>query len=338
MKNGWIKRMKWLLAGALLVPFAAAAEDAAPLEKVRLMLHWKHQAQYAGFYMAKEKGFYEKRGLDVEILPRPARGDPLDNLVEGRVDFSTHFLAAGIGLRGTQKDSIVHIGQFFNRSNLMLLARRSDGVEKISDLSGKTIGFWEGYYRFLFRALFAKYDVVDVIEFPLGPTVTPFVSRRVAAASAMEYNEYFLTRIAMGDDADDLIAFRLRELGLDFPEDALYTMETTAAEKPELCRAILAATLEGWDYAREHPDETLAVVARMVAGVPGDPPTEEHSRWMLDVCAESVMPPEGSGRTMGRLSRADFDMVKNFLLENGEIRHDFTYDEFARLDAVEPPK
>ena len=337
MTNDWIKRMKWLLAGALLVPFAAAAEDAGkPLEKVRLMLHWKHQPQFAGFYMAKEKGFYEQRGFDVQIDSRPARSEPLDLLVEGRVDFATHFLAAGIGLRGVQKDPIVHIGQFFNRSNMMLVARRSDGVEKLSDLSGKTVAWWEGYYRFLFRALFQKYGVVDVIERPLGPTIAPFTSRQIAAASAMEYNEYFLTRAAMGDAAGDLVAFPLRELGLDFPEDALYTTEMIAAQKPELCRAILAATLEGWEYALEHPEETLAVVAR-IANTPGDPASEEHSRWMLRICSESITPLEGSGRTAGRLSRSDFNMVKNFLLANGEIRHDFTYDEFVRLDAVEPP-
>jgi len=149
------KCIKWLLAGALLVPFTAAAEDAGkPLEKVRLMLNWKHQAQFAGIYMAKEKGFYEQRGLDVQIEQRPARSEPLDLLLEGRVDFATHFLVAGIGLRGAQKDPVVHIGQFFNRSNLMLVARRSDGVEKISDLSGRTVAWWEGYYRFVFRALF----------------------------------------------------------------------------------------------------------------------------------------------------------------------------------------
>ena len=332
------KHIKWLLAGALLVPFtAAAAEDAGkPLEKVRLMLQWKHQAQFAGYYMAKEKGFYEERGIDVEILPRPARGDSLDQLVEDRVDFATHFLTAGIGLRGSQKGApVVLIGQFFNRSNLMLLARRSDGIEKVSDLSGKTVAFWEGYYRFIFRALFKRYGVVGIIERPLGPTVAPFVTRQITAASAMEYNEYFLTRAAMEGDVDDLVTFHLRELGLDFPEDALYTTEKTAAEKPELCRAIIAATLEGWAYAKEHPDETLAVVARMVADAPGDTPTEEHSSWMLRVSLESITPPEGSGRIVGQLSRVDFDNVKNFLRDNGEIRNDFTYDEFVRLGAVE---
>ena len=339
MKTRPLSGRTWLpLAAALLVPLAAPAQEAAgSLEPVHLMLHWKHQAQFAGFYMAKEKGFYERRGLDVRIDQRPMRSEPLDLLVEGRVDFATHFLSLGIGLRGAQKEPIVLVGQFFNRSNLMLLARRSDGIEKISDLSGRTVAFWEGYYRLLFKALFRNYGAEDVIERPLGPTVNLFTSHQVAACSAMEYNEYFLTRAVMGDAADDLAVFRLRDLGLDFPEDSLFTTEATAAQKPEVCRALLAATLEGWDYAAKNPEETLAVVARVSVDAPGGVLTEEHSRWMLRICTESLVPPEGSGRTRGRLARTDFEAIKRFLRDNGELRHDFAYEDFVRLDAVEPP-
>ena len=336
MMNRWLKRANWLLAGILFLPLAAAGEE-KPLEKVRLMVHWKHQSQFAGFYMAKEKGFYEQRGLDVQIDSRPGRSEPVDLLREGRVDFATHFLLSGISLRGAQNEPIVLVGQVFNRNNLMLVARRSDGVEKIADLSGKTVAIWDGYYNLIFRALFKKYGAADVIVQPLGMTVTPFTSRRVDGCSAMEYNEYFMIRAEMGAGVDDLVEFRLREMGLDFPEDAIYTTEAFAAANPEICRAMLAATLEGWAYAKENPDETIAVIQRLVADGPGERPSEEHLRWMLRICAESVVPPEGSPRTAGRLSRADFDMAMSFLRDHGEIRHDFTYEDFVRLDAVEAP-
>ena len=327
-----------LMASAGLVP-AGEEGDAAGgkvLEKVRLVLQWKHQAQFSGFYMAKEKGLYAKYGLDVQILPRQGRSDPLDLLLEGHADFAAHFLSSGIGIRST-KQPVVLIGQLFNRSHLMMIARRSDGIEKISDLSGKRVAFWEGYYRFVFRALFARYDAVGIIEQPMGLTVTPFTSRRVVACSAMEYNEYQMIRTALGDEAKDLVEFRMRDMGLDFPEDALYTTEAKCREKPDICRRLLAATLEGWEYATNNPDETLKVVADIIANDPDELVSEENSRWMLRICSESVVPPEGSPRSVGKLSRADFDAVKNFLRDNGQIRYDFAYEDFVCLDAAEPP-
>lgn len=327
-----------LFVAIVASPLAGRAGAAASGEPwpVKLVFHWKSQAQWAGFYMAKEKGFYAARGLDVTLLPRQGRSDSLDLLMDGRVTFASHFLSAGMGLRGLG-EKVVLIGQMFNRSNLMLVSRRSAGVEKLSDLSGKPVCFWDGYYRFIFRALFKRAGVDNLVERPMGLTVGQFTSKQVAACSAMEYNEYNLIRTAPGVNRDDLVEFRLRDMDMDFPEDAIYTTEATAAERPEECRALVEATLEGWEYARENPEETLRVVMREIGDDPDALVTEDHQRWMLRICTDSIAPPPGSHRKAGVLSRRDFRLVHDFLKENGQLRNDFTYDEFVRLDAFEAP-
>lgn len=331
-----------LLLAAPAAPFRARCRAAEPggkpggMWRIKLVFHWKNQAQWAGYYMAKEKGFYAARGLDVTLLQRQGRSDGLDLLMDGRVTFATHFLAAGIGLRGTG-EKVVLIGQIFNRSNLMLVSRRSAGVEKIADLSGKPVCFWDGYYRFVFRALFRRAGVADLVERPMGLTVGQFTSKQVAACSAMEYNEYNLIRTSPDVKQDDLVEFRLRDMGMDFPEDAVYTTEETAAAHPEQCRALVEATLDGWEYARKNPEETLKVVMREIGGDPDALVTEEHQRWMLRICSDSIVPPPGSPRKTGILSRRDFRAVYDFLKDNGQLRRDFAYDDFVRLDAFEKP-
>lgn len=301
------------------------------LREVSVVFHWKAQAQWSGYYMAKEKGIYAKHGLDVTLITCKGRSDPLDLLMDGRVTFATHFLSAGVGLRGA-KQPVVHIAQMFNRSNLMVVARHSDGVDKITDLSGKAVCFWDGYYRFIFKSFFKNQGVTNLRERPMGLTVSQFTSKEVAACSAMEYN---LIITSPEVDKDDLIFFRLREMGMDFPEDAIYTTEETADADPDTCRAFVAATFEGWRYAQEHPEETLAVVMREVADDPDELVTEEHQKWMLGVCTDSVFIPEDKGRKIGVLSRSDFDIMHTFLSENGQLRQAFSYDDFVRLDAID---
>ncbi len=329
--------LAFFLVACLSARPPAAGETAGggnTLRKISVVFHWKAQAQWAGYYMAKEKGIYARHGLEVELNTRKGRSDPLDHLMDERVDFATHFLSAGVGLRGA-KQPVVLIGQMFNRSNLIVVSRRSDGVEKITDLSGKAVCYWDGYYRFVFKSFFRDQGVVNLRERPMGLTVSQFTSKQVNACSAMEYNEYNLILNSPEVDKDDLIRFMLREMGMDFPEDAIYTTEAMATNEPDICRAFVEATIEGWEYARENPEETLAVVMREVADDPDELVTEDHQKWMLGVCIDSVFPPAGSPREIGVLSRKDFDAMHDFLKENGQLRHEFTYEDFVKLDAIE---
>ena len=322
------------LASLISHSSSPASEPVVGLRKVSVVFHWKSQAQWAGYYMAEEKGIYARHGLDVTLSSRKGRSDPLDLLVDGRVTFATHFLSAGVGFRGA-KQPIVHIGQVFNRSNLMVISRHSDGVNKITDLSGKAVCFWDGYYRFIFKSFFKDQGVVNLRERPMGLTVTQFTSRQVAACSAMEYNEYNLIMNSPDVNKEDLVFFRLREMGMDFPEDAIYTTEETADKDPDLCRAFVEATFEGWQYAKDHPEETLSVVMREVADDPDELVTRDHQQWMLGVCTDSVFVPAGSKRKTGELSRSDFAAMHDFLMENGQIRQAFSYDDFVRPSAVD---
>lgn len=347
-RPGWAWAVATVLAvGALHAGDAPAPDDAPPVtptEKVTLILHWKPQAQWAGYYVAKEKGYYARRGLDVTILPRQGRSDPLDALLDGRAQFASHFLGAGLGLRGL-RHPVVLVGQMFNRSNLMVVSRKSLGVHKVSDLSNRSVAFWEGYYAFLFRSFFRAQGATNVHERVMGHAVTRFTSGQVDACSAMEYNEYPLILASPQVDKDDIIAFRLRDLGMDFPEDGIYVTETYAREKPAVCRAFVKATLEGWAFVRDHRDEAMDIVMEQLRDTPDA--TREHSERMVEVCVASVFPPKDSPRHPGVLRRADFEQMHRFLKSADQmqndvdyndfvIKNDVAYDDFVRLQAVEP--
>ncbi len=126
MKTGKIRKtigqISWCASIALIALFASTPVVASEnLRKVSVVFHWKAQAQWAGYYMAKEKGIYARYGIDATLMPRKGRSDSLDLLMDGRVTFATHFLSAGVGLRGA-KQPVVLIGQSFNRSSLKVVA------------------------------------------------------------------------------------------------------------------------------------------------------------------------------------------------------------------------
>lgn len=320
-----------LLAVSTMGPGGAGEK----LEPVSVMFHWRPQAQWAGYYMAREKGIYAKYGLDVTLQYKTGRSDSLDRLIENRVTFATHFLSAGVGLYGSGYP-VKLIGQMFNRSHLMVVARKALGVDKPGDLTGKTVCFWDGNYQFIFRAFFASQGVTNLTERPQGTTVAQFTSKQVAACSAMEYNEFYLIRATPGVTPEDLTVFMLRDMGFDFPEDAVYTTPEYARDRPDICRAFVAATLEGWAYARENLDETLEVVLNEISGFPDVPDDREHHRWMLEVCSGGIFPPEGSGRKPGVLAKKDFTFMRDFLRDNGQLPNMVEYEEMVALDAVEP--
>lgn len=291
----------FILAGFLCTPAGA-------MEKTSIILQWVPQAQFAGFYMAKDKGFYEEAGIDLEIL----HGGPdilaSEWLEAGKAEFATMFLSTGLIKRETLQ--VVNIGQFVQHSALMLIVKTDTGITHPRDLDGKKVGLWANEFQIQPRALFKRLGL-DVTVVPQTSSLDLFMRGGVQAASGMWYNEYNLL-MTYGLDEVELRPFLFRDTDLNFPEDGIYTMEATANEKPELCRAIVAATVKGWKYAFEHPEEALdAVMARMVKE--RIPANRSHQQWMLARMQDIIMVEEGT--PMGVLRMSDYERVKSILQE-----------------------
>ena len=300
-----------------ITPMAATAaemETTAP-RQVRFIPHWSPQAQFAGYYVAKDKGFYARRGLEVELL----RGGP-DRpagmaLSQGRADFASMFLSRGLELR-SQGVPVANVGQVVQRSALMLVAKKSSGILSPIDLDGRRISVWPEFQAQPL-AFFRRYNM-NVTIVPQGYTLNLFLMDGVDAASVMWYNEYN-TLILAGINENELSVFFLADYGANFPEDGLYCLDNLVRDDPELVRDFVQASFEGWLYAFAHPEEALDAVMRRVEEA-NLPTNRVHQRWML-ARMQNIILPQGQNTLIGQLTEQNYELVAAELFETGVIDH-----------------
>ncbi len=313
-----------LLSVALVPLFAAAADEsaAASSNKVVFLPHWIPQAQFAGYYVAAEKGFYREQGIDVTILDGGPRHTVEKLLASGEATIASHFLSSAVKLRD-QGLPVVHLAQITQRSALMLVAHKSHGIHSLKDLDGKKVSLWQSFTAQP-EALFRKNNLrVRIIT--QGPTINLFMRGGVDAASAMWYNEYHLF-LNSGLNEDEVALFFYDRNGLNFPEDAIVCLAETWRTRPEVCRKFVRASLAGWEYACGHPDEALRLVMQRTEQARTGT-NRAHQRWMLN-CMCDLIRPVKPGISPGELSREDFDGMVQELKTGGEIKAIPRYEDF----------
>jgi len=294
----------------LLITLNAQADEKA-LKKVAFIPQWVPQSQFAGYFIAREKGIYRKHGLEVKILRGGPDYPPSELLEEKRADFGTMFLSTGIQKR-SQGLPLVNIGQIVQRSSLMLVAKKSSGIYFPEDINGRKVGLWGTEFQIQPKAFFKKYNL-RVTIIPQSATLNLFLRNGVDVASAMWYNEYH-TIINSGINPAELTTFFLSEYSVNFPEDGIYCLEETFNNDPDLCRAFVKASLEGWRYAFDNPEQALDIVMKYV--VDGNIATNRvHQKWMLERMKD-IINPTGNTVPLGTLQSGDYNRVAQELKIN----------------------
>lgn len=300
--------MKKLLLGAAmaLVAGAAWAED------VTLQLKWVTQAQFAGYYVAKDKGFYEEEGLNVTILPGGPDVAPTQVLAAGGADVVVDWMPSALAAR-EKGLPLVNIAQPFKSSGMMLTCLKESGVATPADFKGKTLGVWFGgnEYPFLnwMNKLGLKTDGTDVTVLKQGFNVDPLLQKQAACISTMTYNEYWQV-IDAGVSPDDLITFKYEDEGVATLEDGLYVMEDKLADAAfsEKMVKFVRASMKGWKYAEANPDEAAMIV---LENDETGAQTETHQKRMMGEIAKLTA---GSN---GALDPADYDRTVAALMSGG---------------------
>jgi NitT/TauT family transport system substrate-binding protein len=319
---GKVAALAWLGCLLLGAGSPAGTQETAPV-RVSFIPQWIPQAQFAGYYVAYEKGFYRQHGLDVKILRGGPEWPASDMLAQGRVDFGTMFLATGIEKRA-QGVKLVNLAQIVQRSALMLVAKKAQGILKPADINGKKVGLWGDEFRLQPRAFFHKYHL-KVREVPQSATLNLFLRDGVEVASAMWYNEYHQLLNA-GVNPGELTIFFMADYGMNFPEDGIYCREVMLQRHPERCRAFVAASLEGWRYAFAHPEEALDIVMQY-ARAANVATNRAHQQWMLARMQDIIQPPRWD-RPMGTLTAEAYMRVAGVLKDNGLIAQIPKFSEF----------
>lgn len=300
--------MKKYLMGAALF-FAAGAAWA---EDVTLQLKWVTQAQFAGYYVAQSKGFYEEEGLNVTILPGGPDVAPTQVIAGGGADVVVDWMPSALAAR-EKGLALVNIAQPFKSSGMMLTCLKESGVATPADFKGKTLGVWFGgnEYPFLnwMNKLGLKTDGTDVTVLKQGFNVDPLLQKQAACISTMTYNEYWQV-IDAGVSADDLITFKYEDEGVATLEDGLYVMEENLKDPAFEDKMVkfVRASMKGWKYAEANPDEAAMIV---LENDETGAQTETHQKRMMGEIAKLTA---GSN---GALDEADYARTVAALMSGG---------------------
>ena len=293
---------------ALWAGMAAAADD------VTLQLKWVTQAQFAGYYVALEKGFYDEEDLNVTIKPGGPDIAPTQVIAGGGADVTVEWMPAALAAR-EKGLPLVNIAQPFKSSGMMLTCRKDSGVASTDDFKGKTLGVWFFGNEFPFLSWMSQMglpttggaDGVTVLK--QGFNVDPLLQKQAACVSTMTYNEYWQV-IDAGLTPDDLIVFKYEDQGVATLEDGLYVLEEKLADpafKDKMVRFV-RASMKGWKYAEANPDEAADIVLENDAT---GAQTEAHQRRMM---AEVAKLTAGSN---GALDPADYERTVASLMSGG---------------------
>lgn len=258
-----------LLIGVILLLLVAAGvyflflKDSPENEEegkdtVTLQLKWIEQAQFMGFLVARELGYYEDEGIDIEILPGGVGINPIDVLIAGDADVAVAW-TGNVLPAISQGEGLVNIGQGLQRSAMRLMALKESGIENPEDIEGKKIGTWPGGnelepYAFIeMQGLDKDRDVTLVSQ---NFDMNQLLNGEIDLASAMIYNEYWLP-IEQGYNEDDFTVFDMEEEGAGMLQDALFVKKDFLDNNEDLLVRFLRASIKGWEYAIANPEEAV---------------------------------------------------------------------------------
>lgn len=303
--------MKRYLIGAALLALTAGA---AAAQDVKLQLKWVTQAQFAGYYVAKDKGFYEEEGLTVEIMPGGPDIAPTQVMAGGGADVTVDWLPSALAAR-EKGLPLVNIAQPFKSSGMMLTCLAETGIKGPEDFRGKTLGVWFGGNEYPFLSWMATLKIPTdgspegVTVLKQGFNVDPLLQKQAACISTMTYNEYWQV-IDAGIKPEELVTFKYEDEGVATLEDGLYVMEDKLADPAfkEKMVKFVRASMKGWKYAEENPDEAADIV---LENDETGAQTEEHQKRMMGEIAKLTA---GSN---GALDPADYERTVKILLAGG---------------------
>jgi NitT/TauT family transport system substrate-binding protein len=250
----------------LATGFALAGTGAFALDDVTLQLKWVTQAQFAGYYVALENGFYEEEGLNVTIRAGGPDIAPPQVIAGGGADVIVEWMPAALAAR-EQGLPLVNIAQPFVRSGMMLTCLAETGITSPADFPGRTLGVWFFGNEYPFLSWMATLGIpttggetgVEVLR--QGFNVDPLLQRQADCVSTMTYNEYWQV-IDAGITPEQLVTFKYEDQGVATLEDGLYVLEQNLSDPAFVDRMarFVRASMRGWEWAAENPEDAAMIV------------------------------------------------------------------------------
>ena len=309
-------------AAILLLFCMGSVAGAQQKETIVFSPQWTPQAQFAGYYVALEKGFYSEAGLDVRIDHPSASNSCINRLKRG--DSQLISLQLMSALRFAAQDlPLVNVLQTSQQNTLMIISRTP--IPNIYRLKDMRVGCWKSGFSELPMMLDRIYKL-NIQWVPFQSNINLFISGAIDATMAMSYNEKIqLEMSGQRLNEDQLLYFS--KLGYNIPEDGLYTTNSYLNTHREQVRRFVEASKRGWLWCVDHPQEALDIVMKVVRA--NNVATSRVAQQkMLKEILRTQLVKDTNQRTF-RLDPNDFQFTNHFMLENGYIPKSIDYKTFV---------
>ncbi len=302
---------------------APPASPPAEMTKVSLQLQWTPQAQFAGYFAAKEQGYFEAAGLDVTILDGGPTVVPQQvGSAPGGPEFTISWVPKVLEAREAGSD-LVNVAQIFQRSGTLSVSWKDSNITKPADFAGKKVGVWDfgNEYEVTAGAKKAGLEQGTDYEKVIQPfDMTLLLSRQIDVAEAMIYNEYAQVLEAANPETGelyqptDLNVINWNDEGTAMLQDALFVRAAWLAEdgNEAVTQAFLKASFQGWTYCRENPDDCIQYTVNAGSQLPAG-----HQRWMMNEINPLIWP---SPNGIGMMDPALWQQTVDVSLEAGIIK------------------
>jgi NitT/TauT family transport system substrate-binding protein len=322
MRNSFLPRTALVIACGLAAAALSACGQApadsgesGALTKVRFVLPWVVQGEAAGYLLAKDKGFYEAAGLDVEIIPGGPDVRATALVTSGSAEFAAAPSASLIGARDSGMPVVALYSQ--NQSDgVVLVCKASSGVKSFSDLAGRQVGVWFGANdaKVQYALESAGVDPASVELLPQKFSMVEFFEDKFDCASASVWNELHIVYDAGYAPEDIVILDNADELGFYYTGDVGFTTEAFVEENPKVVQAFVDATLEGFRYMLDNPQEAAD------AAVAWAPDLDARKQLLqVEEANRLRLAGEGAGKGLGYPNVVDLETVQDIMLSVGNL-------------------
>lgn len=296
-------------------------------QKIVFTPQFTPQAQFAGYYVAKEKGFYSDEGLDVDIchIGNGAKETPAEFLLDGRADIAGLQLLQSIISR-SQGNAIVNVFQLTQHIGLCCVTRKP--ISSFSELDGLKIGKWTNGYAEICETL-EKGGNVHIRWIPAFNPVNLFIYNAIDGVLVYSYNELVQLEQSLGGiDRRNVLVFA-DQPSIDIPEDGLYVTESFYNSNRDAVGKFVKASKRGWDYAREHHDEALDICWKYISD--GHIVTNrQRERFMLEQYLNLQINPATGKPDYAQISESGLERLVSDLAANGTITGNVEYKDFVK--------
>ncbi len=300
-----MRRLRWLaVLAALALVVGACGEDTGSggdgdggacetVDDVRLQLQWVAQSQFAGYFVAKDLGFYEDACLNVEILEGAVEIVPQTVLASGGAEFGLAWVPKALVSRQQDAD-IVNIAQVFERSGTLMVAFADSGIADVSDFTGKDVGNWGFGNEYELTAALEQEGISDQVNLVAQSfDMLALLNGDIDVAEAMIYNEYAQGLAAVNPDTGaryqpaDLNVIDFNDVGTAMLQDAVWVNADWIAEagNEDIAQRFLEASFRGWIHCLDAFDECVDVVLDN-----GSTLGRSHQAWQLNEILGLIFP------------------------------------------------